>query len=140
MKRAARCAAILASLPYVDRKRICAYGSNAGANLTLSTAGNMPGKIAAAAITAGGIGGRFTGSEIAGKIRYPFPTIHGGADPIVSPESHMRQLKHQSAFGGGRLGRIIQLPFSELASELDERIAPRFSGQGSSTSFGPTSE
>jgi pimeloyl-ACP methyl ester carboxylesterase len=52
-------------------------------------AGNMPGKIVAAAITAGGIGGRFTGSEIAGKIRCPFPMIHGAADPIVSPESSL---------------------------------------------------
>ncbi|MCX6634546.1 MAG: dienelactone hydrolase family protein [Acidobacteria bacterium] len=89
LKRAARCVAILESLPYVDRKRICAYGNSAGAALTVAMAGNMPGKIVAAAITAGGIGGRFTGPEIAEKIRCPFLMIHGAADPLVSPESSL---------------------------------------------------
>ncbi len=89
VKRAAKCILLLESLPSLDRKRISAHGNSAGAVLTVALAGEMPEKIAAAAITAGGIGGRYTSSGVAGKIRRPFLMIHGGADRTVSPKSSL---------------------------------------------------
>ena len=87
VKRAAKCILLLESLPNVDRKRIAAYGNSAGAVLTVFLSAEMPDKIAAAAITAGGIGGRFTPADAAEKVRCPFLMVHGSADKTVSPET-----------------------------------------------------
>ncbi len=95
IKRAEKCIQILESLPYVDAKRICAYGNSMGAFLTVALAASRPEKIRAAAITAGGIserGGSFATREMAEKIRCPFLILHGGSDRTVNPESSV-QLK-----------------------------------------------
>ncbi len=89
LRRAAKLIDILESLPNVDRKRIYAYGNSAGAVLTIAMAGSMPGKIAAAAITAGGVSDRFVSPEVAEKIRCPFLIVHGSADPLVSPQTSL---------------------------------------------------
>jgi dienelactone hydrolase len=92
LKRGAKCIEILESLPYVDPRRIVLYGNSAGAIMTIALSGAFPGKIAAAAMTAGGIGGRFVTPELAEKIRCPFLMIHGSVDPLVPPEASL-QLK-----------------------------------------------
>ena len=92
LKRAAKCAAILESLPYVDGKRIGAYGNSMGAFLTVALAAQMPERIAAAAITAGGIsesGGMYPTPAAAEKIRSPFLIIHGASDTTVKPGSSL---------------------------------------------------
>lgn len=55
IRRAKKCLDILESLPIVDSKRICAYGNSMGAFLTIGLAAEYPDRLAAAAITAGGI-------------------------------------------------------------------------------------
>jgi len=92
LRRAGKCVEILKSLPYVDQKRICAYGNSMGAFLTIAMAAEMPDDIAAAAITAGGIrpgGGGEAASPDANRaqnIRCPFIIFHGTADGTVRPE------------------------------------------------------
>ena len=93
LKRASKCVEILDSLPYVGRKRICACGNSMGAFLTVALAAHMPDRIAAAAITAGGIserGGFYATPAMAERIRSPFLIIHGSTDGTVKPESSLR--------------------------------------------------
>lgn len=95
VRRAVKCIEILKTLPYVDQKRICAYGNSMGAFLTIALAAAKPEEIAAAAITAGGIsdrGGFFATREMAEKVRCPFLIFHGSADRTVDPGSSL-QLK-----------------------------------------------
>jgi dienelactone hydrolase len=90
IKRAMKCIAILESLPYVDKKRIAAYGHSMGAFLTIALAAEVPDRIRAAAISAGGLSGRpgypAPTKEVAQKIRTPFCILHGTADTTVRPE------------------------------------------------------
>ena len=91
IKRALTCVKILESLPYVDAKRIGAYGHSMGAFLTIALAAEAPDKIKAAAITAGGLSGRpefpAPTAEVAAKVRAPFLILHGSADTTVRPEA-----------------------------------------------------
>lgn len=88
--RGMKCIAILESLPYVDKKRIAAYGHSMGAFLTIALAAEAPDRIRAAAISAGGLSGRAgypaPTKEVAQKIRTPFCILHGTADTTVRPE------------------------------------------------------
>jgi dienelactone hydrolase len=91
VKRARHCLEILGSLPYVDQKRIGAYGHSMGAFLTVAFAADAPDKIRAAAITAGGISGRAgfpaPPPEVAAKVRVPLLILHGTADTTVLPRA-----------------------------------------------------
>jgi dienelactone hydrolase len=89
LKRAAICLDILAKQPYVDAKRLAAYGNSMGAFVTVGLAAVDP-RLRAAAITAGGVApkdGMPAPSEAAAaKIRTPFYTLHGMSDTTVRPE------------------------------------------------------
>ncbi|MBM3335479.1 dienelactone hydrolase family protein, partial [Candidatus Sumerlaeota bacterium] len=90
VRRALACLAILRRQPYVDSKRVCAYGNSMGAFLTIGLAAQAPGQLAAAAITAGGVapteGFAAPTLETARHIRTPFLILHGSADTTVPPE------------------------------------------------------
>ena len=133
IKRAAKCIEILESLPYVDAKRICAYGNSMGAFLTVALAASKPEKIRAAAITAGGIserGGSFATREMAEKIRCPFLILHGGSDRTVNPESSA-QLKEVLDRNGALNKRVVfegigHNAHSEKAAEVNALIREWF--------------
>jgi dienelactone hydrolase len=88
--RAEKCLDILASLPYVDGKRLVAYGHSMGGFVTIGLAGRVPGRLTAAAITGSGIapaeGYAAPSAATAEKIRTPFLILHGSKDPAVRPE------------------------------------------------------
>jgi len=88
--RAKVCLDLLAGLPYVDAKRVAAYGNSMGAFLTIGLAAALPDRIAAAAITAGGVnpvpGFPAPPVDDVAKIRAPFLILHGSADTTVPPE------------------------------------------------------
>ena len=90
LRRAAKCVDILASLPEVDAKRLCAYGNSMGALVTIGLAAQEPERLAAAAITAGGIVDRparaAPSKEVAQKIRTPFLILQGDKDTTCPPE------------------------------------------------------
>lgn len=90
IQRAVQCVAILESLPYVDKKRIAAYGNSMGAFLTIGLAAEIPDRISVAAITAGGVvpkdGFPAPSVDRAAKVRTPFCILHGSADTTVPPE------------------------------------------------------
>jgi len=99
--RGSKCVEILASLPYVDARRICAYGNSRGAMLTAGLAAAIPNKLAAVAMSAGGVfdeahpyklGGMIT-TDRAQAIRSPFLMVHGGNDETVGP-LHSELLKN----------------------------------------------
>jgi len=90
LRRAQACLEVLRSLGYVDMQRVCAYGNSMGAFLTIGLAAQAPDRIAAAAITAGGIvpmeGMPAPSVQAAGRIRAPLLILHGTADTTVPPE------------------------------------------------------
>lgn len=90
LRRAGKCLDILLAQPEVDPKRIYAYGHSMGAFLTIGLAAAEPERLAAAAITAGGIaplaGNPAPPKETAEKITLPFLILHGSADTTVPPE------------------------------------------------------
>jgi len=90
ISRAKTCLDLLAGLPYVDRKRVAAYGNSMGAFLTIGLAAALPDRLAAAAITAGGVntvaGFPAPAVEEAAKIQAPFLILHGTKDTTVPPE------------------------------------------------------
>ena len=94
IQRALQCLTILESLPDVDKKRICAYGNSMGAFLTVGLAAEAPQRLAAAAITAGGVvpkdGFPAPSVDRAAKVRTPFCILHGTADTTVPAERSAR--------------------------------------------------
>lgn len=88
--RAKTCLDLLAGLPYVDPKRVAAYGNSMGAFLTIGLAAALPDRIAAAAITAGGVntvsGFPAPAVEEVAKIKASFLILHGAKDATVPPE------------------------------------------------------
>jgi dipeptidyl aminopeptidase/acylaminoacyl peptidase len=90
LRRAKKCLDILESLPEVDKKRICAYGNSMGAFLTIGLAAEEPNRVAAAAITAGGVnpvaGFPAPAKDQAAKIKTPMLILHGDKDTTVPPE------------------------------------------------------
>ncbi|MBI5685049.1 MAG: alpha/beta hydrolase [Verrucomicrobia bacterium] len=90
IRRARACVEILRGLPYVDGKRIAAYGHSMGGFVTIGLAATAPDLLKAAAITGSGVAPRAghpaPAAELAVKIRAPFLILHGGSDPVVRPE------------------------------------------------------
>lgn len=90
LARAAKCLDILASLPSVDQKRLCAYGNSMGAFVTIGLAAAATDRLKAAAITAGGVAPRdgfpAPSGDAASKIRTPFCILHGTTYTTVRPE------------------------------------------------------
>jgi acetyl esterase/lipase len=90
LRRARTCVEMLRGLPYVDGKRIAAYGHSMGGFVTIGLAATVPDLLKAAAITGSGVAPRAgfpaPSAELAAKIRAPFLILHGGSDPVVRPE------------------------------------------------------
>lgn len=105
IRRGLACLEILLQLKAVDPKRIALYGHSMGAFLTVALAAAAPDKVAAAAITAGGVvtaGYRVASApaaEVADGIRAPFLILHGTADTTVLPESSELLKKRLDAHG-----------------------------------------
>ncbi len=95
LRRAAKCLDILESLPYVNAKRLAAYGNSMGAFITVALAAKEAPRLTAAAITAGGISSRGGApAESAGNAaRVPLCILHGSSDTTVPPESSVRLKK-----------------------------------------------
>ena len=89
LRRASRCLDILASLPYVDTKRLAAYGNSMGAFITVGLGAKEAARLKATAITAGGISTRssFATEAQAESARVPICILHGTTDGTVPPES-----------------------------------------------------
>jgi dipeptidyl aminopeptidase/acylaminoacyl peptidase len=89
LRRASKCLDILASLPGVDRKRLCAYGHSMGGFVTIGLAAKEPDRLVAAAISGSGVAPRAgfpaPAVEQAGRIKTPFIIFHGEADNTVRP-------------------------------------------------------
>jgi len=90
VRRALKCVEILESLPYVDGKRIAAYGHSMGGFVTIGLAAAAPDRLAAAAISGSGIAPRdgfpAPAVDVAEKVRTPFLIMHGSRDRVVRPE------------------------------------------------------
>lgn len=90
IRRARTCVEILRSQPYVDGKRVAAYGHSMGGFVTIGLAGTAPDLLTAAAISGSGIAPRagFAAptAEVAAKIRAPFLMLHGSVDNTVRPD------------------------------------------------------
>jgi dipeptidyl aminopeptidase/acylaminoacyl peptidase len=92
LRRASKCLDILERFPYVDAKRLAAYGNSMGAFVTVGLSAREANRLKAAAITAGGISSRGGApAESAGSAaRVPLCILHGGSDTTVPPESSVR--------------------------------------------------
>lgn len=138
LRRARACLAIVRAQPGVDPKRVCAYGNSMGAFLTIGLAADMPGDLAAAAITAGGVitqpGFAAPAADTAAKIRTPFIILHGSADTTVPPENSAR-LKQALDAGHVRNERQVfdgvgHNLHAEKADEVYRLISKWFTEQG----------
>src|SRR5262249_3199103 len=89
LRRASKCLEILASLPEVDARRLCAYGRSMGGFVTIGLAAKEPGRLTAAAISGSGVAPRagFAAPPVddASRIKTPFIIFHGDADNTVRP-------------------------------------------------------
>src|SRR5262245_23433098 len=89
LRRASKCLDILASLPEVDSKRLCAYGHSMGGFVTIGLAGKEPNRLVAASISGSGIAPRdgfpAPSNAAAEKIKTPFIMFHGSIDNTVRP-------------------------------------------------------
>lgn len=91
LKRASKCLDLLQGLPYVDGKRLAAYGNSMGAFITVALSASEAGRLRATAITAGGIGGRGGAFDVsASPPTVPMLILHGSADGTVPPDSSVR--------------------------------------------------
>jgi enterochelin esterase-like enzyme/predicted alpha/beta-hydrolase family hydrolase len=89
LRRASKCLDILASLPEVDPKKLCAYGHSMGGFVTIGLAAKEPQRLVAAAISGSGIAPRegfpAPSSARAANIKTPFIIFHGSIDNTVRP-------------------------------------------------------
>lgn len=96
IRRALACIEILRRFEHVDARRIAAYGHSMGAFVTVALAAEASDRIAAAAITAGGVvtdryrAGAAPAEDVAARVRVPLLILQGGADTTVSPECARR--------------------------------------------------
>ena len=95
IRRGLACLEILRQQKEVDPRRIALYGHSMGAFLTIALAAAAPDRVAAAAITAGGVvqegvSGAAPSADVAERIRAPFLILHGTADTTVPPERSER--------------------------------------------------
>ncbi|MCB1121494.1 MAG: alpha/beta fold hydrolase [Verrucomicrobiae bacterium] len=91
VRRAVRLVDVLCSLDKVNDERIFLYGFSMGALLTVATLAEIPDRICAAAIIAGGIQQNperlYPSFEQAERIRTPLLMVHGLADTRVLPQT-----------------------------------------------------
>ena len=93
IRRGLACLEILRQRKDVDPKRIALYGHSMGAFVTIALAAAASDKLAAAAITSGGIqiakGSTAAAptTNVAAQVRVPFLILQGATDTTVPPES-----------------------------------------------------
>ena len=93
IRRGLACLEILRQMKVIDPKRIALYGHSMGAFVTIALAAAASDKIAAAAITSGGVQtakGSTAASpttNVAEQVRVPFLILQGAKDTTVPPES-----------------------------------------------------
>jgi enterochelin esterase-like enzyme len=93
IRRALACLEILRQQQDVDPRRIATYGHSMGAFVTIALAAAAPDKLAAAAITSGGVltvpGSTAAAptTNVAAQVRVPFLILQGALDHTVPPES-----------------------------------------------------
>jgi dienelactone hydrolase len=96
IRRALACLEILRQQNDVDPRRIAAYGHSMGAFVTIALTAAASDKIAAAAITAGGVvtdqyrAASAPPTQMAAQVRVPFLILQGATDTTVTPESSER--------------------------------------------------
>lgn len=90
IRRAVKCVDILSGMPFVRPDAISAYGNSMGAFVTIALAAELTNRLAAAAITAGGVvtmpGYSAPTTGTAARVRSPFLILHGSADTTVPPD------------------------------------------------------
>jgi dienelactone hydrolase len=93
IRRGLACLEILRQQKDVDPKRVALYGHSMGAFVTIALAAAASDKIAAAAITSGGVltakGSTAAAptTNVAAQVRVPFLILQGAKDTTVPPES-----------------------------------------------------
>lgn len=89
LRRASKCLDILASLPEVDAKKLCAFGHSMGGFVTIGLAAKEPNRLVAAAVSGSGTAPRdgfaAPSNAAAEKIKTPFIIFHGSIDNTVRP-------------------------------------------------------
>ncbi len=88
VKRARKCFDLLATLGYVDMRRIAAHGHSMGAFLNVAIVGSFPELIKVASHTAGGE--QPYNKELSLRITTPYSLHHGDADKNVALASDQR--------------------------------------------------
>jgi dienelactone hydrolase len=137
LKRAAICLDVLQKQPWVDAKRLAAYGNSMGAFVTIGLAARDP-RLRAAAITAGGVAPReglpAPSEQTAAKIRVPFLIFHGTADTTVRPEmsAKLNELLDAAKVSNGRVtyegvGHAVH---QERAADVYARLKEWFKKHG----------
>jgi dienelactone hydrolase len=93
IRRALACLEILRQQKEVDPRRIAAYGHSMGAFVTIALAAAASDKLAAAAITSGGViapeyrAASAPTTNLAAQVRVPFLILQGAQDKTVPPAS-----------------------------------------------------
>lgn len=94
LRRAMKALELLRQQPYVDGKRVAAYGNSMGAFLTIGLAAESKANLKAAIITAGGLSSQegypAPTAKVAEKIKVPFLILHGENDPVVPADRSIR--------------------------------------------------
>ena len=128
LSRASKCLDILASLPEVDAKKLCAYGHSMGGFVTIGLAAKEPERLAAAAISGSGVAPRegfaAPSAEAAGKIKTPFIMFHGSIDNTVRPAQSLA-LKEILDKNGVANERHV---FEGINHPVDQQKAPEVYG------------
>ena len=140
IRRALACLEILRQQTDVDPRRIAAYGHSMGAFVTIALTAVASDKIAAAAITAGGVmtaqyrAASAPTTNVAEEVRVPFLILQGALDNTVPPESSelFKQVLDKSKVPNERHlfeGVSHNLP-GERADEVNHLIREWFTKHG----------
>lgn len=128
IRRGLVCLEILRQRKDVDPKRIALYGHSMGAFLTIALAAAAPDKVAAAAITAGGVitAGYSAAAaptvEVADRVRAPFLILHGTADTTVAPQSSERLKQSLDSHGVPNARHLFEGVGHGLPTEKSDEV------------------
>lgn len=127
IRRGLACIELLRQRPDVDPRRIALYGHSMGAFLTIALAAAAPDRVAAAAITAGGVvqDGLDTAApsvRVADRVRAPFLILHGTADTTVPPERSALFKQALDAQGVPNERRLFEGVGHGLPNEKSEEV------------------
>jgi len=124
LRRASKCLDILAGLPEVDAKKLCAYGHSMGGFVTIGLAAKEPQRLVAAAVSGSGIAPRegfaAPSAAAAGKIKTPLVMLHGSLDNTVRPD---QSLALQEILERNRVANERHV-FEGIQHPVDQQKAP----------------